>query len=115
MRKNFEVAITDFDGKPIFSEPEVRGKEGTVEKAAVTFTLKSAAIQALNVLHQDEQSLPAEKKFERYRIAMKIATGDPVELNVDELALVKQLIGRVFTPIVVGRAWEILEKDSAEG
>lgn len=51
-----------------------------------------------------------KERFERYQLAKKIheASGE-VELDIDDVAKIKTLIGTTYGTLVVGPAWELLE------
>ena len=62
------------------------------------------------LLSLPENSNPSgDEKITRYALAMKIHNSNPVELNLDELTLLKDTIGKMYLPLIVGQAWEILE------
>jgi hypothetical protein len=93
---NFESGLTDFDGKVM---PNASGQPAT---------LKGIAIDALMASYQGEDKLSGEEKMNRFLLAEKIHKGE-FDLTVEEIAMLKTLIGKAFTPIVVGQAWRILE------
>ena len=73
-------------------------------------TLKSVSVEALLATFSDEQSLLGEEKAKRYVLATRIyANSEELDLTVEEIAKIKQLIGKGYGPLVVGQAWEILE------
>ena len=72
-------------------------------------TLKTVSVEALLATFSDEQSLSGEEKAKRYLLATRIYANDELDLTVEEIAKIKQLIGKGYGPLVVGQAWEILE------
>jgi len=72
-------------------------------------TLRNAATSALTALFRDEPNLDAKKKFERGALALRIHNNDEPSLSVNEVALVKELIGKRFDPLIIVRAWAILD------
>jgi len=55
-------------------------------------------------------ALTGEKKFELYNVANKInSCKKEVELTVEEIALIKERIGKSFIIEVIGQAWNLLE------
>lgn len=96
MKIAFDSVLTSLNGKPI--------TEG--EKPA---TLGVIAINALLAAYQDESSLPGTEKARRYALALKLHNGD-YDLAVDDLALIKSLIGKAYAPLVVGQAWAFFNK-----
>jgi len=50
------------------------------------------------------------EKARRYFLAIEIHTAkNQVELSVDDIKLIKDEIGRVYPPLIVGQAYEILD------
>ena len=76
----------------------------------VDAVFRIAIINALeSTLEQDRNEQPI-KKYERGKLADKVYDNDEVELTVDESALIKDRIGRVFGPYVVKCCWDLLEQ-----
>lgn len=95
MKLDFTQEIKDLDGKPIKDAKDV------------SLTLKAVAINAL--LTQLEGENPSgEEKAKSYALALKINDG-VTEVSIDEAARLKAAIGKLYTPLVVGRAFELLE------
>ncbi len=97
MNLKFDVEILNLEGKPLV---------GPDQKP---LTLKKAAVDALLALYPDEQTLSGEEKMKRYRIAKKITIGTEKDWTVEEIALVKKLIAKNYSSLLVGPAWELLE------
>lgn len=74
----------------------------TGEKA----TFRSVAVEAL-LNEKTEDKTP----YELYAVARKLAENDWVDLTVEELALVKTVVGRskVYSNLVIGRMFDIIE------
>src|SRR5262245_40116210 len=100
MKIDFSAVIKDLDGEAV--------KDG--EKDA---TLGRVACTALLASFADERNLPAEDKVRRFRLAEIAAKGGAREMKVEDVALMKKLIGKAFAPLVVGRAYDIIEPPSA--
>ena len=62
--------------------------------------------------YPDEQA-SGEEKFKRYQLAERISAAGPQDVSVEEVALIKRLIGKGYPPMVVGPAWLALENDPA--
>ena len=77
-------------------------------------TLKSVSVEALLATFSDEQSLSGEEKAKRYLLATRIyANSEELDLTVEEIAKIKQLIGKGYGPLIVGQAWDMLEGNKA--
>jgi len=87
-------------------------------KKGKPFTLKAVATNVLLMTETDgtgrPKELKGEEKVERYVLAMKIYNSDGlVDLKVEEISLLKKLIGRAYGPLTVGQAWEVLDPHEA--
>lgn len=100
MKVDFSLPITGLDGKPV--------KEGDVD---LTFAIVAASALLLN--YPDEQNLPGKEKVERFKLAEKAYAGGSQSISVEEAALLKRLIAKAYAPLVVGRAYEIVDADAA--
>jgi hypothetical protein len=84
-----------------------KGAIVTLTEAGRPITLAVIAYSAL--LRADEKAADTEK-MTRCKLAFQIAqaTG-PVDLSLEDAALIKRLIGQNPSPLVVGQAFEMLE------
>ena len=72
--------------------------------------LKPVIVNALLGMFKDEEQLSGGEKLERWQLAIKINNADgDIELSAEEISLIKLLIGKMFTTIIVGQAFEMLE------
>lgn len=92
---NFEQVLCNLKNVPLSIDNEI-------------VTLKYAAVAALMSQHSDEGNIPGVEKFSRYALAKRIHDG-PVELSSDEITKIKTLIGKHFTTIIVGPAFNMLD------
>ena len=101
MKRNLNVILKTLDGKPL-REAHESGERDVL--------LSHLAVNALLVNYPDEQSLSGEDKVKRFKLAQQIndADGD-VEVTAEQVSLLKSLIAKGYTPLVVGQAYEILE------
>ncbi len=70
-------------------------------------TLSDVAVQALTSQIGNEV-LDGATKFSYWELAKKINKVE-VELKVEEVALIKERIGKLFPPIIVGLSYDLLE------
>ena len=124
--KFYNVALKELDGTPMFdkmptkrfkcpkcaTETPIPDKEdGTDGKIA---TLQTICVGALQAQFQDEQSLSGIEKFKRYNLALKIdGSKGEVDITAEEIALIKELIGKGYTVAAVGQAYNLLELGKA--
>lgn len=89
----------------------LEGIDGVVLKVGeAEMTLRLAATTALLAPFEDEKQLEAQKKFERYMLATTIHRATrPIALKADDVALLKRLVGKAFSTVVVGAAWPLLD------
>jgi len=99
---DFTTALNDLDGAAI--------SDGT--DAKTPFTLGDAAVRALVISYDDERSLSPEEKFKRGELAARIHNATALSLKSEEITLLKNLIGKAYSPLIVFRAWPLL--DAAE-
>lgn len=104
MKIDVTQAIKGLDGKPLM-EQDPDGPEG----AARQMTVGTAFLTALTAILEEDRNLSGEKKMKRYKIGLKIVGEDEVDLEIEEAAEVKMLVGKVFGPAVVGPLWDVLE------
>lgn len=96
---DFTTVINDLDGNPVVENQ-------------TQVTLGGLAVAALLSPYPDEPNLKDEEKIKRYVLAMKLYKAPDVTLLSADLALVKSLIAKRFSPLYVGRAYELLEPAS---
>ncbi|GLQ96462.1 hypothetical protein [Dyella mobilis] len=97
MKRDFNAPLT-FAGKPI-------------EENKAVLTLGGVSVNALLVMPDNEPNLQAEEKFKRYKLAERLSAGGVQDLSVDELALVKRLVGNMYQPIIVGASFDLFERE----
>ncbi len=97
MKVNFDKQLVSLDGEVIL---DTKGNPAV---------LRGVAIDALLAVFGDEQNLAGEEKLKRYIVAEKVYKHED-DLTVEELALLKKLIGKAYNPLIVGQAWKIIEE-----
>ena len=73
---------------------------------AIKATVKLAMVNAILSPVQKEKGV---EKVKKYELAKKIYASDEVDLNEDEIKLIKDRVGETFPPIVVGQIYELLK------
>ena len=94
MIRNFDAELTDLRGEPLRHE----GK-GT--------PMSQAVAEALIAPLGDEDAT-GDAKAARYELALRVVKGGDVDLTVDELALIKERVGRGCVPLAVGQIYRVL-------
>lgn len=100
MKIQFDTPILDLQGQPIPDGDK-------------SVTLASLSCAALSAQFNDETGLAAEEKYKRFKLGLKIVGGGEIDVSLDERALLKQLIGKAFPPVMVGRAFDLLDDPPA--
>lgn len=120
MKVNFNQNLKALDGKPLVDPQETARVLAEEQKKAVKagldfvgsgkkfyLKMKKVCIDALILPKVGDKTSP-EEKVKRFKLAMRIEEGD-TEITIEEAALLKDLVGEMFGPLIVGRVWEILE------
>lgn len=108
MRRNFDQPILDLWGKPI----RPQNPKGEYIESAEALTLTTVALNALLNTYEDERGLTGKEKADRMQLALKInAKPKETDLTAEQLAKLKELIGKAYGPLIVGRAYELLEME----
>lgn len=105
MKINFNTVMTDPEGKAITDTIAAQTNGGI----AKDLTLGSAAIYALNSSFQDEKDLDGNEKFNRGRLAYDIYKTPELDVKPEDIVIVKKVIGKLYTPLVVYQAFNILD------
>ena len=71
--------------------------------------LRTVLINALMAQFENEQNLEGTKKIKRYMLAQKLSTNDSVELEAEEIAMLKDLTGKAYATVAVGGIWALLD------
>lgn len=92
MIKDLDIVLKNLDGSSI------------VEKEA-TVIVRTICINALLATFQDEQ-IDGLEKANRWKLAMQLHNGGN-ELSPEEIVLLKKLVGKGWSPLIVGQIYEI--------
>jgi len=85
---------------------QVPGKDCPLEPQ----TLGDLALVALLAQIDEDRNLDPRKKYERDQLARKIFKNRNAALSPEEIALIKERIGKVYGPAQVGAAWPLLDE-----
>lgn len=109
MRRNFEQPIHDLWDKPIRPQDP---KTGAYLEDKPPLTLTTVVLNALLNSFEDEKALTGKEKADRMQLALKINKRPAeVDLTAEQLAKIKELVGKMYGPLIVGRAYEMLEME----
>ena len=76
--------------------------------------IKNLCILAMMQGNPQEQ-IPVELKVKKYKLGMKLCNmvNDQVELEAEEVAMIKQGVGSLWGPMIVGQIHDFLENPGA--
>ena len=99
---DFTTPIVGLDGRG-FTGPDGKPQD---------LTLGQVAENALTAAYPDEQTLSGVDKVKRFALALKIHDHPDSTLSAEETTLLKTLIGKAYSTVIVGRAWTLLDPGS---
>jgi hypothetical protein len=101
MKIDFSQELQDLDG---VSLKVMKGEQ------EVPFILAKVCVDALMATYQDELALSGEEKLKRFDLATIIyASREPVDLQAENIALIKKLVAKGYGPLIVGQTWKMLD------
>ena len=95
MKRDLDVIMTDLDGKEFG------------DKA----TLKMVCFGAVATPMQGDEQIPLDKKMRQYGLLQKINAGGEVDLQAEDIALIKERASKLYPILVFGRMADLLEGD----
>jgi hypothetical protein len=99
MKFDLSNEVKDLDGTTLFRQ----------DKPELPVTLDYVIRQALFAQYLDEKA-EWEEKEKRYKMALKVNENPKeVDLNAEEITLVKKLVGKAYGANVVGRLSEAIK------
>ena len=107
MKIDFSTLLYGLDGEVLRSTPMKAGDKGKPQ------TLGRVCVDALVALERNATP-DGKTSFERYQLAEKINDKKEVDLEAEEIVILKERVGVVFGPVVVGPAYKLLEGKKAD-
>ncbi len=111
--------LTDMQGDEIrcledyenvnFVDSQKTPGEQPFHKRKVSLTIRKCCVDSLLATTEEDKKLTGEEKIKRFKLAESIQDTDSVELNSEEVTLLKQRITLIFGVVVVGKAYELLD------
>jgi hypothetical protein len=71
-------------------------------------TLRTVFVASLNATEKGEVRT-AEDKAKAFQISSKLYDNNEVKLTVDDMAFLKERVGKFFSPLVYGRVCELFD------
>jgi len=111
MKVNFEQKLRNIQGVDLFElvDTDKKDESGNTIKKKVFFDLKTVCVNSLSASIPNE-NLDGNEKFKMGELARKIynSKGETV-MDVDDIKLLKDRIGKVYGTVVVYPAYEALD------
>lgn len=123
MRINPNIEITDIKGDAItekrfvFVCPKCGEKADMQNNQIIDDTgepvrLKNLCINVLTSLTEEDKNLTADKKFYRGKLAERIYNAEEdIDVRSEDIAMLKKLIAKAYSPLLVMKAFEILDPE----
>lgn len=105
MSIDFTVVLNDQDESPLQDTLAMQANGGV----KINLTLGRAVSHALMVQGNDEQEMTGEQKFHRGMLAFKVRDSKDCELKVEDIVLIKKQLARLYSPVVIYRAYLLLD------
>ena len=109
MKIDVTQQLTELDDTPMTTGRQICPACGQVIGEPEPMTVRLAATKSLTASYRDERDLAGDRKVVRFHLALKITDEDEPDLKAEEVVLIKELVGKMYGPIVVGRMWAILD------
>ena len=111
MKVNFDVKLMSLRKKPI----KMDSVDGDVVKK-VEMTLRDACFEALLQMTEDDRNEKGTSKHKRWKLADKVESADrSTEFTPEEIVQMKDRVGNLFSPIIVGPVYTLLDGGSDGG
>lgn len=101
---NFDAKFCDLDGNEV--RDRQMGQDGKMTESVAT--LGRVAANALLMITDADKDMAGEIKVKRYDLAMRVIRGE-ASLKAEEIATIKAVIGKHYSPLIVGQAWRMLD------
>ena len=106
---DFTAKLHDLDGKAI----QVTGADGKgivgADGKVQELTLGDVSVNALEGGLAEDANVAGSVKFQRDELARKIYKHSNVSLSVEDIALIKERIGKLYGSMIIGSAWRLLD------
>lgn len=104
---DFTTVLTDADGEAIVECANAEDKDCKVKRP---MTLGLFAMRALAVA---EPNVPQDEALKRGQLALTVYKATAAQLTAEDIATIKKAIAKNYSPLVVVRAFALLDPASA--
>jgi hypothetical protein len=111
----FSEAIMDAENNVILDSSHAEHPERAcaADNTCPPLTLGVIAARALSVETREDR-LPPEQKAKQGALAVKVLSGGNQPMQAEDIALIKSVIGKLWGPVIVHRAWQLLDPKPAK-
>lgn len=113
--KNFDAQLVDFEGKLVFeSKADSIGNiilDEDKKRIAIPVNLNTMVSIAVGQKYQTDTNLSFDQQFLRGQLARKLAKGGNIELEEEEITMIKECLRLGSSLAVVLQAGEALKKE----
>jgi hypothetical protein len=85
----------------------------TINRGEATLKLSHVCCDALFAQFEDEKNLSGDEKAKRFVIATKVHDATLIDLEIEEIALLKKLVGKAFAALIVGQVYQMFDPKPA--
>ena len=98
MKVNATQTLSAIDGNPLQDHDNDK-----------PIQLRTVCVNALLATLEEDRSQTGEGKLAAWTLAKRLQDEDEPDLKAEELALLKERVGKCFSPAVVGPAFQVLD------
>ncbi len=103
MKLDFTQKLVDLKNEPL----EIKDKDGKKTQA----TLGDVCSEAMLGVFDKGRNEGGKARYKRWVFAGKIINADAaIELEVEEISVIKEYVGLMYGPAIVGPVYDLLEK-----
>lgn len=104
MKIDLTIVMLDENGSPLWE-----GKKKAVDDETIIKTIITLAHVIKKALLTPDSKDNKDVKINKYELWLRIYDKSEVELSAEDLVLIKECVGAVFTQIIVGQVYRLLE------
>ena len=104
MKINFDSIIKNLRNEEMKSSIDGRDTPLTLKEISVNALLGDIPPT------QGEKPDSGQQKLQKFKLAQKIDAGGEIDLVAEDVSMIKERIGKAYSTLIVGRAYELLER-----
>ena len=108
MKLPYNTTLIGMNGYPILASAESTDEKTGIVTPAKMLTFKDVVLTAFSVNHKDDENLKPAEKYALGKLGYDI--GKEVDLSIEEVASIKERVGKVMVPSYVFPVWNLIEE-----